>query len=102
LFMGGSAKSKPVGITPQLQRSLRRRRVGLKVAARTAAVRCHRQPLMPLHLEPGPEAGFRSAVDPGALSHDSVMRLIQPETGLHCGPTLGTCRFAVFHGVTSD
>ena len=86
----------------QLQRSLGRRRVGLKVAASTAAVRRHRQPLMPLQFEPGPEAGFRSALDPGALSHDSVMRLIQDETGLHCGPTLSTCRFAVIHGVTSD
>jgi hypothetical protein len=31
-----------------------------------------------------------------------VRLMIQHETGLHCGPTLSTCRFAVFHGVTSD
>ena len=86
----------------QLQRSLGRRRVGLKVAASTAAVRRHRQPLMPLQLDPRPEAGFRSALDPGALCSGTVRLMIQHETGLHCRPTLSTCRFAVFHGVISD
>src|SRR5512133_376542 len=57
---------------------------------------------MPLQLEPGPEAGFRSALDPGAPSRDGVVRLIKDEAGLHCGATLGTCRFAVFHSATSD
>jgi hypothetical protein len=57
---------------------------------------------MPLELDPRPEAGFRSALDPGALCSGTMRLMIQHETGLHCGPTLSTCRFAVFHGVTSD
>jgi hypothetical protein len=95
-------RASAIALPRQLQRSLGRRREGLKVAASTAAVRRHPQPLMPLQLDPRPEAGFGSALDPGALCPGIVSLMIQHETGLHCGPTPSTCRFAVFHGVTSD